>query len=45
MTPAFGDGESIRTPGPIPSAIFTSIGWYAPNAQAVSPLTSSSAAV
>ena len=27
MTPAIGDGESIRTPGPITRAIFTSIGW------------------
>jgi len=27
MTPAISDGESIRTPGPITRAIFTSIGW------------------
>ncbi len=27
MTPAIGDGESIRTPGPITRAIFRSIGW------------------
>ncbi len=27
MTPAIGDGETIRTPGPVTQALFRSLGW------------------